>query len=169
MHEFPEITNNSLAYIMALVDAGTKDNSNQGVQETDDKSFYGLNAFNGDLKMPHSASVGTSVLSTIMTIALIYGCYRLLRLCWEKHEKRKRARQQKMLVALHNMGPGPQHSALNAALAGAAHLPGTAGAAAGAAGVAAHALQSLHQAATNPTAPPPKTGGSYPMIPGFAA
>lgn len=161
---------------MGIIDAGN-DSSNQGVQEKDEKSFYGLNAFNFDVRFPHLASVGTSIVSTIIALLILYGVYRLLRHCWMKREQNKRTKQQRMLMALHNMGGNPQHNMgnnsqhnpLEAALAGAAHLPGTAGVAAGAAGAAAHALQQLHQQVSHyPSAPPAKAGNAYPMIPGFA-
>lgn len=171
--EWPtEIKNNSLAYIMSLLDAKTEENKNTGIQEKSEKTVYGLNAFNMDVTLPHAASVGTSIVGTLITIAILYLVYVLCRWCWRRHEAQKEARRQAMLHSLQAQlgGNPPNHHAMqaaHAALQGASHVPGAPGALAGA---AAAALNQLGSTAT-PSAPSYQNGSggtTYPILPGYA-
>lgn len=166
-----ELRNNSLTYMMALIDAATKENN--GVQESSEKTYNGLNAFNLDLSMPHAASVGTSIIGTIVTLLILYGIYALCRCCWRRHEEQKEERRRALMNAIQaQMGGGQpphDHAALQAAhsaMQGAAHIPGPAGSMASA---AASMLGSM--GAHNPSAPAPPQGhgsNNYPILPGYA-
>lgn len=175
--EWPELTNNSLAYIlelqkqreMALVDAKTE---NSGVSESTEKNYYGLNVLNTDLTMPHVASVGTSIAGTIVTLLIIYGIYVLLRWLWRRHEAQKERRRQAMISSLQvQLGQHSDHNAAmqaaRAAMQGASHIPGVPG---NLAGAAAAALNHMGAQGTQASAPPmgAASNTTYPILPGFA-
>ena len=167
-----KIRNNSLAYIMSLLDAGTK---NSGIQESSDKEYIGFNAFNVDLTMPHAASVGTSIAGTLFTLLILYGVYALCRYCWRKREEKKELSKRALIMAIQAQmigGAPPQqgHTAAlqtaHAVLQGGSHVPGPAGQIASAAAAALN-----HMGHHHPTAPDPHQSGQgnvYPMIAGFA-